>query len=199
MRRSLFVTLLLRSWGPAVFSVSNLCLICGVFALTVMPTQAVTVAPLSFEELVRQSSSVIYARVTDVRGQWSADRRSIESLVTVEVIKGLKGPAAAELTLTVPGGQIGRYLNVLPGAPSFSRGDLAVLFLTARGPRLPVTTGFTQGIYRVVRDDASGAALVTPPVVEPAGRPIVRGDARRKPVSLTAFEGAVRAVQDVAR
>jgi hypothetical protein len=175
------------------------CLAFLLLALAVMPAQAVTVVPLSFEELVRRSSSVIVARVVDVRGQWSDDRRSIDSLVTVEVIKGLKGTAAAELTVTVPGGQIGRYLNLLPGAPTFSRGDLAVLFLTARGARLPITTGFTQGIYRVVRDTASGAALVAPPAVEPAGQPIVRGDRRRKPVSLTAFENAVRAVSEVAR
>ena len=165
-------------------------------ALAVMPTQAVTVAPLSFEELVRHSSIVIYARVTDVRGQWTDDRRRIDSLVTVTVIKGLKGPSAAELTLTVPGGQVGRYRNLLPGAPSFVRGDLAVLFLTARGPRLPVTTGFTQGIYRVTRDASSGAALVAPPVVEAAGQQSVRGDSRRKPVPMATFEDAVRAVQD---
>ena len=168
-------------------------------ALAVMPAQAVTVAPLSFQELVRQSSSVVYARVVDVRGQWSDDRRSIDSLVTVEVISGFKGSSADELTLTVPGGQVGRYLNLMPGAPSFARGDLAVLFLTARGPRLPVTTGFTQGIYRVVRDRDSGAVVVTPPVVESAGLPIARGDRRRKPISLTAFEDAVRSVRDVAR
>ncbi len=165
-------------------------------ALAVMPTQAVTVAPLSFEELVRHSSSVIYARVTDVRGRWTDDRRRIDSLVTVAVIKGLKGTSAAELTLTVPGGQVGRYRNLLPGAPSFARGDLAVLFLTARGPRLPVTTGFTQGIYRVTRDASSGAALVAPPLVEAAGQQSVRGDSRRKPVPMATFEDAVRAVQD---
>lgn len=167
--------------------------------LTATTARATTVAPLSFEELVRQSSSVVYARVIDVQGQWSDDRRRIDSLVTVAVLKGLKGPATAELTLTVPGGQIGRYLNLMPGAPSFARGDLAVLFLTARGPRLPVATGFTQGIYRVVRDGASGAPLVTPPAVEHAGAPIVRGDRRRQPVSLEAFELAVRAAQDAAR
>jgi hypothetical protein len=168
-------------------------------ALAAVPTRAVTVAPLSFEELVRQSSSVVYARVIDVRGQWTEDRRRIDSLVTVEVIKGLKGTATAELTVTVPGGQVGRYLNVMPGAPTFARGDLAVLFLTARGPQLPVTTGFTQGIYRVLRDSASGAPLVAPPAVEPAGAAIVRGDRRRQPVPLAAFELAVRAVQDNAR
>lgn len=177
-------------------AVSNLCLICGLAAI---PAHATTVAPLSFEELVRLSSSVVYARVTGVQGQWSDDRRRIDSLVTVAVIKGLKGTATAELTLTVPGGQVGRYLNVMPGAPSFARGDLAVLFLTARGPRLPVTTGFTQGIYRVVRDSVSGATLVSPPVVEAGGAAIVRGDRRRKPVPIEAFELAVRAAQDASR
>lgn len=163
-----------------------------------MPAQAVTVVPLSFEELVRQSSTVIYGRVVEVRGQWTDDRRSIDSLVTVEVIKGIKGTAAAELTVTVPGGQVGRYLNLVPGAPSFARGDLAVLFLTARGPRLPVPTGFTQGIYRVARDGASGTAMVTPPVTEASQLRIVRGDRRRKPVPLAEFESAVRAVPQVA-
>jgi len=93
----------------------------------------------------------------------------------------------------VPGGQVGRYLNVIPGAPSFAPGDLAVFFLTAQGPRLPVTTGLTQGIYRVQRDISSGEMLVVPPVIDVAGR-VVRGDVRRKPVSLSAFEGTVRAV-----
>ena len=162
-----------------------------------MPAQAVTVAPLSFEELVRQSSSVVYARVIDVHGQWADDRRSIDSLVTVEVLKGLKGAPPDELTLVVPGGQVGKHLNLMPGAPSFAPGDLAVLFLTARGPRLPVPTGFTQGIYRVVRDQGGGTTLVVPPVVEPVGQPIVRGDGRRKPVGLAAFEAAVRAVRVV--
>jgi len=186
--------------SPAVRSaLSNLCLIFGLFALAVVPARAVTVAPLSFEELVRQSSSVIYGRVVEVRGQWTDDRRAIDSLVTVEVIKGLKGTAGRELTLTIPGGQVGRYRNLLPGAPAFARGDLAVLFVTARGARLPITTGFTQGIYRVVRDTASGEVLVTPPVVEAAGQPIRRGDRRRKPVPLATFESAVRAVPAAAQ
>lgn len=186
-----------RSWLTVLLpSVSNLCLICGLVALAAVPTRAVTVVPLSFEELVRQSSSVVYARVLEVRGQWTDDRRSIDSLVTIAVIKGLKGTSASELTLAVPGGQVGRYLNLIPGAPSLSPGDLAVLFLTARGARLPVTTGFTQGIYRVSRDGRSGATLVTPPTVESTAQPIVRGDRRRKPVSLAVFETAVRSAQD---
>jgi len=159
----------------------------------VVPAFATTVIPLSFEQLVNESSAVVYGRVSDVRSQWTADRRFIESVVSIDVIKGMKGSAGDTLAFTVPGGQVGRYLNVIPGAPVFAAGDLAVFFLTAHGPRLPVTTGLTQGVYRVQRDASSGAMLVMAPVVDTVGR-IVRGDIRRKPVSLAAFEGSVRAI-----
>lgn len=158
-----------------------------------VPIVATTVAPLSFEQLVSESSAVVYGRVADVRSQWTADRRFIESVISIDVIKGMKGSSGETIAFTVPGGQVGRYLNVIPGAPAFATGDLAVFFLTAHGARLPVTTGLTQGIYRVQRDAATGAMLVTPPVIDQVGR-IVRGDAKRKPVSLAAFEGSVRAM-----
>ena len=163
-----------------------------------IPGYATTVLPLSFEQLVNESQSVVYGRVSDVRAQWTDDRRFIESVVTIEVLRGMKGGTPESIAFTVPGGQVGRYLNVIPGAPSFVAGDLAVVFLTARGARLPVTTGLTQGIYRVRRDAASGEILVMPPIVDGAGR-IVRGDPRRKPVSLAAFEGTVRATLRLAQ
>ena len=157
------------------------------------PALATTVLPLTFEQLVNESVSVVYGRVTDVRSQWTDDRRFIESVVSIEILKGMKGGAQGTVSFTVPGGQVGRYLNVIPGAPVFTSGDLAVFFLTAHGPRLPVTTGLTQGVYRVQRDVRSGEMLVIPPVVNTAGK-IGRGDVRRKPVSLASFEGNVRAI-----
>jgi len=165
----------------------------AIWFLLGIPGFATTLVPLSFEQLVSESSSVVYGRVVDVRSQWTADRRFIESVVSIEILKGMKGTERESISFTVPGGQVGRYLNVIPGAPTFAAGDLAVFFLTAHGPRLPVTTGLTQGIYRVQRDSRTGEVLVMPPVLEPAaGGRIVRGDVRRKPMSLSAFEGSVR-------
>jgi len=150
------------------------------------------VAPLSFEQLVKESAAVVYGRVTDVRSQWTSDRRFIESVVSVEILKGLKGSARDSIQFMVPGGQVGRYRNVIPGAPVFSEGEVAVFFLTAHGARLPVTTGLTQGVFRVQRNAASGELLVMPPPLE-TGR-VVRGDLRRKPASLQAFEASVRTI-----
>ena len=174
---------------------ASIVMICLCLAI---PVYATSVIPLSFEQLVNESESVVFGRVSDVRAQWTDDRRFIESVVTIEVLRGMKGGARESIAFTVPGGPVGRYLNVIPGAPSFAQGDLAVFFLTARGARLPVTTGLTQGFYRVQRDAASGEMLVVPPIAEGTGR-IVRGDLRRKPVSLAAFESSVRAALRLAQ
>ena len=162
-----------------------------------MPAAAITIAPLSFEQLVNKSALVVLARVIDVRGEFIADGRGVESVVTVSVLKGLKGGPGDTLQFTVPGGRAGRYLNLIPGAPTFTSGDLAVIFLTARGARLPITTGLTQGVYRVQR--GSGEMMVMPPINESGNSRVARGDVHRKPVSLSAFEASVRAVADSAR
>jgi hypothetical protein len=143
---------------------------------------AVTVAPLTFEQLVNQSAAVVLGRVVDVRGDFTDDRRAIQSVVTVEVLRGIKGPSGGTLAFTVPGGQAGRYLNVIPGAPVFARGDLAVFFVSSRGARLPVTTGFTQGIFRVQRGAANQMVVM-----------------QKAPVPLTVFEANIRAMVDAAR
>ena len=160
-----------------------------------MPAAAVTVARLSFEELVNRSAAVVLARVIDVRGEFIGAGRGIESVVTVSVLKGFKGAAAETMQFSVPGGRAGRFLNVIPGAPAFAAGDVAVIFLTSRGARLPVTTGLTQGIYRVQRGGSE--MMVMPPLIDSGNTRVVRGDLTRKPVSLSTFEASVRAIVDV--
>jgi len=163
----------------------------------VQALDATTVVPLSFSQLVNESASIVFGRVVDVRGQWSDDRRFIESVVSLDVMRAMKGGTAERIAFTIAGGQVGRYVNVIPGAPTFAVGDMAVVFLTSRGARLPITTGFTQGVYRVQRDDA-GEWLVVPPVADTQGR-IVRGEVRRRPLPLAAFETSVKGAMVAAR
>ena len=67
------------------------------------PLGAVTVVPLTFEQLVNQSAAVVLGRVVDVRGDFTDDRRAIQSVVTVEVLRGLKGRSGETLSFAVPG------------------------------------------------------------------------------------------------
>jgi hypothetical protein len=160
-----------------------------------MPLSALTVKPLSFAELVQGSGVVVHGRVSEVRGQWTADRQGIESLVVVEVSSYLKGDLGDRVTVRVPGGQAGGFVNIIPGAPRLSEGDRVVLFLKTSGPAIPVITGTSQGVYRVSIDPVSGATLVVPPVIESAGPVPPRGDLSRRPLSLAAFAAAVRGAE----
>jgi hypothetical protein len=156
-----------------------------------LPLSALTVKPLSFPELVNESAAVIHGRIAEVRGQWTADRRGIESLVVVQAIEYLKGGWGGEVTVRVPGGQVGTFVNLIPGAPKLVAGDHVVLFLKADGPAVPVITGTSQGVYRVATD-ASGGLMIVPPLVETGTSPTARGDLARRPLPLPAFAEAVR-------
>ena len=163
---------------------------------TGVPLSAITVKPLSFAELVDGSTAVVHGRVSEVRGQWTADRHGIDSLVTIDVIDYLKGSLGDHVTVRVPGGRAGGMVNVIPGAPTFAEGDQVVLFLKAEGPSIPVVTGTTQGVYRVTTDPRSGGLMVMPPLVDAAvtGR-VVRGDLHRRPLAMDAFSAAVKGTQ----
>jgi hypothetical protein len=162
------------------------------FLTLAAPLSALTVRPLSFVELVGASAAVVHGRVADVRGQWTADRRGIESLVVVDAIDYLKGSWGGQVTVRVPGGQVGTFVNLIPGAPRFAEGDRVVLFLKADGPAVPVITGTSQGVYRIAIDARSGASMVVPPVIEPGAPVTARGDLSRRPLALPAFAEAVR-------
>ncbi|MCC7126208.1 MAG: hypothetical protein IT178_15275 [Acidobacteria bacterium] len=173
-------------------------MIVALLSLAGSPLAALTVKPMTFTELVTQSVAIVHGRVVDVRGQWTADRRAIDSVITVEAIAYLKGQLGDRVSVRVPGGEAGGYVNVIPGAPRFSTGDEVVLFLTGSGPSIPVVTGTTQGVFRVSRDARSGGVVVTPPVIEtPASaQRLVRGEPTRRPLPLPAFAAAVQTAQE---
>jgi hypothetical protein len=153
---------------------------------------AVLVVPMTFEQLVSEAAAVVYARVADVRGQWTADRESIDSVITLEPLQYLKGHLGESIAMRLPGGQAGGKIQVIPGAPVLRTGELVVVFLKARGPALLTTLGLGQGIFRVTRDVRSGAMLVTPPPLkESAAGRVIRGAAERRSLSIESFAAAV--------
>ena len=155
---------------------------------------ATLVIPMTFEQLVGEAGAVVYARVSDVRGQWTSDGRSIDSVVTLDALRYFKGDLGEAVALRLPGGEVGGVINVLPGAPVLRGGDLVVLFLKTQGPAIPTTLGLGQGIFRVARDARSGAMLVTPPPLkESATGRVVRGAADRRTLTLDVFADTVRA------
>lgn len=159
------------------------------------PLAASIVLPADFRTIVNGSETIVYGRVAAVRAEWTADRRRIESVVSVQAGTYLKGGPGERVTFRVEGGQIGRYKSVTVGAPEFRVGDEAVFFLTSRGPSISRIFGMSQGIFRV-RLEPSGERVVLPPALmaSGAGTPVRlrRGALDRRSLPLAAFAGQVR-------
>jgi len=156
---------------------------------------ATVLLPAEFREIVTGSQIIVYGRITDVRAEWTNDRRRIESVVTLQPADFYRGTPAERVTFRVPGGQVGRYKSVTVGAPEFHAGDEVVLFLRARGPAVPQVFGLNQGVFRVRVDPRSGRRMVTQPILtarSSAPERVVRGAAHRQPLPLEQFATQVR-------
>ena len=81
---------------------------------------AMTYVSVDFPTLVGQAHAIAVGRVVAVEPRWREGRRGIETALTLEVVQYLKGDLGRTVTLNVPGGQMGRYRSVMPGAPAFT-------------------------------------------------------------------------------
>jgi len=157
--------------------------------------RATVLLPAEFREVVAGSQIIVYGRVADVLPEWSDDRSRIDTVVTVDAGSYLKGGPGETVTFRVPGGQIGRYRNVVVGAPEFRQGEEVVLFLSAAGPSIAHVFGLNQGVYRVHVDERTGRRVVVPPVLtasSAAPQTVIRGDESRQPLPLESFAASVR-------
>jgi hypothetical protein len=164
--------------------------------MTTVRTEATVVVAADLGELARDARAIPRGRVTAVEGRWTDDRRTIETLVTLEVDGYLKGALGDTLQFRVPGGELGRYRSIVVGAPQFAVGQRVILFLGASGPMVPYILGFNQGVYRIAASADGAGWVVTPPALLPSavGARIVRGDPSRQPLALGDFEARVRAL-----
>lgn len=162
---------------------------------------ATLLLPADFSTVVTGSGTIVHGRVVDVRAVLAGPQRTIESVVTMTVIDAIKGDPGPTVTFRLPGGLMGRYRRVVVGAPEFSEGDEAVVFLKGRAPSLPTPFGLSQGVYRVTRD-RDARAFVTPVPVTPRGAGaarIVRGDPDRTPMPVDAFTRQVESILERGR
>src|SRR5262249_40271020 len=128
--------------------------------------RATVLIPADLGELATDARTIARGRVVAVDARWTDDRRTIETIVTLEVESYLKGELGSEVRFSVPGGTLGRYRNIVVGAPQFAIGQRAIVFLAARGPSVPYVVGFSQGVFRIVAG-ADGSPVVMPPPVMP--------------------------------
>ena len=171
-------------------------LLCQSLVLAV-PCLATVLIPADLAELSRDARAIVRGRVAALDAQWTDDRGSIETIVTLEVESYLKGALGAALRFRVPGGELGRFRSIVVGAPEFALDQHVVVFLGVRGPSVPYVLGLNQGVFRLVRAADDTGWMVTPAAIVPATAgapavPIIRGDPSRRAMRLDEFELRVR-------
>ena len=168
---------------------------CVVVAMTLTTSVLATVTiPTDLSDVVALATLIVRGRVVDTRAFTDESNGPVTTAVTVAVSEVLKGRADRVVTFRAHGGDLGRYRQVIVGAPTFSVGDDAYLFLRRAPDGALWTVGMGAGVYKVAM--ASGTPVVNPPVVAgitaTVGAPVMRGDVRRKPMGVGDFSGIVR-------
>ena len=163
--------------------------------LASVPALATVLLPADFREVAAGSQIIVHGRVVDVRSEWVEGNTRIDSFVTIAASSFYRGAPAQTVTFRVPGGQVGRYKAVMVGAPTFTVGEEAVLFLNAKGPAVPNVFGLNQGVFRVRVDSRTGRRMVVPPpVMARSSEPerVRRGARTRQPIALEVFSAQVK-------
>lgn len=92
-----------------------------------------------------------------------------------------------EITIRVPGGRAGHFMEAVDGAPKFRPGDELVLFLQASRAGGYSVAGWVEGAFRISRGARAGTETVTQDstsfaVFDPVTRAFHREGIRRMPL-----------------
>ena len=78
----------------------------GLVLALALPARATVLIPADLGDLSREALVIARGQVTSVEARWAGDRHSIETIVTLEVERYLKGAFGATLQFRVPGGEL---------------------------------------------------------------------------------------------
>jgi hypothetical protein len=157
------------------------------------PARATVLVGADLGELSHDAIAIARGTVVAVTPRWTDNHRTIETVVTLSVERYLKGSLGNTVDFLVPGGEFGRFRNIVVGAPAFAVDEHVVVFLGARGPSVPYVLGLNQGVFRIGRA-ATGWVITSSAfyLSSSTSVPIMRGDVQRRPVDLAEFEQRVR-------
>src|SRR5262245_37851356 len=134
---------------------------------------ATTVQKFSISDLAKKSEAIAVARVDDVSSRWDDNHKEIYTYISLKVLDGIKGSRKNDvLTIRQIGGSAEGKISVVPGMPTFAKGEEVVVFLSPKDRAgYPWVMGLQQGKYTVsvdaqgfkqVRNDVDGLKTLSP-------------------------------------
>jgi hypothetical protein len=156
-------------------------------ALLAAVASATTLSRLRFDELATQATAVARLRCIAVESRrqdgeiWTETR-----FEAVEVNKGL---LPGVVSVQMLGGSLGNLHSRVEGVPAFRPGEEVYLFLWGHEGEPFRVLGWSQGTFRIKRDDRTGVERVTQdsaaaPIFDPQTRQFRHGGIRNLPIEL---------------
>lgn len=160
-------------------------LLLGALVLTALVASATTLAPLSFQELTRQATSIVRVRCLETHSAWAAgeiwtdtrfeilqtekpDTYGSDQLQNATPTGAVRSagrhagsPTNATITLRQLGGSIDGVRAHVEDVPQFRAGEELYLFLWRRSGEPYRVLGWAQGTFRIASDAGTGVARVT--------------------------------------
>jgi hypothetical protein len=115
-----------------------------------------TAAWLFLQELTNESTSILYGKCTRLESAWTEDKSMILTRVTVVPEQYLKGNLGNEVTITVPGGQVGDIIYEVSEMPAFQKGEEVFAFIWQNPSGMNLVTGGYQGKLKIRTDAKTG-------------------------------------------
>lgn len=141
----------------------------AVLCLSAAAASAMTIIPVSTDDLAVSSRAIVAGRILNVEAVWNPERQAVYSYVTVDVERVLKGDVRPGLVvLRQRGGRTERRVTWVEGAPDLRAGHRALLFLNTDregalrvahlslghyGIELDATTGRERAVRRTLADE----------------------------------------------
>lgn len=124
-------------------------------------SHATTLVKLSFDDLVQAADGVLAGTVADIVSRKAQDGM-IYTFVTLDALEIIRGSYDGErFTLRLEGGEVEGEVLEVEGAPSFREGERVVVFVEGNGERIVPIAGWEQGLFRVIRDPATGREYIS--------------------------------------
>ena len=156
-------------------------------ALLAVAASATTLSRLRFEELVNQATAVARVRCIGVQSRW--ENGEIWTETRFQIVELNKGLLSDVVTVRMLGGRVGNLHSRVDGIPAFRPGEEAYVFLWGRESEPFRVLGWSQGTFRIARDQRTGIERVTQdsaaaPIFDPRMRQFQHGGIRNLPVAI---------------
>ena len=130
----------------------------GCMVAALAPLHGSTLQQLSLNDMIQLSTAIVHGKAQQTVSSYSGS--IIYTHYKIQVSETLKGPAATQLDIAVPGGASNRFQQTFAGAPILAPSQDFVFFLWTSKSGLTQIIGLSQGLFAVSKNSA-GLLIVT--------------------------------------